>query len=52
MNMFESIKTPGHELYGLSFPTTIRLIQSMKGCDQCMKYRIRAFKVPFENIKH
>lgn len=52
MNMFESIKTPGHELFGLSFPTTLRLIQSMKGSDQCMKYRIRAFKVPFENAKH
>ena len=52
MNMFESIKTPGHELFGLSFPTTIRLIQNMKGSDQCMKYRIRAFKVPFENLKH
>lgn len=52
ITIFESTRTPGHELFGLSFPLVLRFIQSLHGCDQCTNYRLRAFKVSLDDLKN
>ena len=43
-------KINGHELFGLAFPITLRIIQAQNGCDQLTKYKLKSFKTPINQI--
>lgn len=45
--LFESVRTPGADMFGIAAPLAIRLVQALPGAERCEKYQVRAFRVPY-----
>ena len=43
----EAKRPPGHELFGLAVPLSLRIVQALPNADTCANYVPRAFKVPY-----
>jgi hypothetical protein len=49
--LFEAVRTPGYDLFGLSSPITLRFIQALPGAEQCSSYQVKVFKIPFFTLQ-
>jgi hypothetical protein len=49
--LLETVRTPGHELFGLASPLVMRFIQAMSGVEGCKAYCRRRFGTPLMVLK-
>jgi hypothetical protein len=45
--LFESVRTPGMDMFGLAAPIPIRMVQALPNGEKCERYKVNTIRVRY-----